>query len=141
MHVRRGDYVGKKEVHGAVTIEYYTKGLEMLRSKLLKLEPESAAEGMIVVVLTEAESVPWCKENMKWGEKVVDILSLPLPTYFTIAIHSISSRFFSRLRFACEVFSTVCSASDTWSSHLHTLETLSPSLTICMTYQCSYRME
>ena len=50
-----------------MTLEYYKKGLEMLRSKLLKLEPKSAAEGMLVIVMTEAENVDWCRKNMNWG--------------------------------------------------------------------------
>lgn len=51
-----------------MTLEYYRKGLEMLRAKLLKLEPESAAEGMLVIVMTETENLPWCEKTMKFGE-------------------------------------------------------------------------
>eukprot|EP00038_Savillea_parva_P011993 m.201535 g.201535 ORF g.201535 m.201535 type:complete len:519 (-) comp21455_c0_seq1:19-1575(-) len=111
MHLRRGDYTSGKgpTVHGAMTLEYYKKGLEMLRSKLLKLEPKSAAEGMLVIVMTEAENVDWCRKNMNWGAadgvskticaipegsrckgEIVDMLAIALGDFLIIANSSFS---------------------------------------------------
>ena len=69
VHLRRGDYVGKAGFHGLLSLEYYESALEGIRSRLQQLEPQSAAEGMVVVVLTEQENVEWCKANMNWGER------------------------------------------------------------------------
>eukprot|EP00040_Diaphanoeca_grandis_P007756 m.42197 g.42197 ORF g.42197 m.42197 type:complete len:515 (+) comp19034_c0_seq1:226-1770(+) len=109
VHLRRGDYVGKQAMHGLLTVEYYTSGLKMIRDRLTKVEPVSAKEGMVVVVLTEQENVAWCNEHFKWGEtegvkaticadakgtrcrgEIVDMIALGLGDFLIIANSSFS---------------------------------------------------
>lgn len=66
-HLRRGDYVVKQSTHGLLTVEYYNKGLAMIRSRIAKENTAAATEGMVVIVMTEQESVDWCRNNLKWG--------------------------------------------------------------------------
>ena len=44
VHLRRGDYVGKAGIHGLLTVEYYTEALQMIRSRLTKVDPKAARE-------------------------------------------------------------------------------------------------
>lgn len=60
IHLRRGDYVGKANVHGLLTREYYDRGLAMIRARVAMAEPQSAAEGLVIVVMTEQENVKVC---------------------------------------------------------------------------------
>ena len=69
VHLRRGDYVVKQGTHGLLTVEYYDKGLAMIRSRIAKENPSAAAEGMVVIVMTEQENVEWCRANLKWGQE------------------------------------------------------------------------
>lgn len=131
VHLRRGDYVGKAGVHGLLTLDYYTSGLAMIRSRLTKICPECAAEGMVVVVMTEQENVKWCKENMKWDTthgvrhsicadakgkrcngEVVDMMALALGDFLIIANSTFSwwSHFFGHCRKALSGWWSIVSA-------------------------------
>jgi len=50
IHLRRGDYVGKQNVHGLLTIDYYKAAVKMIHSRVLKEHPESAKEGARISV-------------------------------------------------------------------------------------------
>ena len=46
-HLRRGDYVGKKDIHGLLTRDYYQEGVKMILSRVAKQDPQAATEGPV----------------------------------------------------------------------------------------------
>eukprot|EP00039_Didymoeca_costata_P015744 m.272639 g.272639 ORF g.272639 m.272639 type:complete len:259 (-) comp16275_c5_seq5:95-871(-) len=66
IHLRRGDYAVKQDMHGLLTMEYYQKSLQLIKSRITREQGE-AFDDIVVVVLTEQENVDWCKKNMNWG--------------------------------------------------------------------------
>lgn len=46
-HLRRGDYVGKKDIHGLLTRDYYQEGVKMILSRVTKQDPQAATEGSV----------------------------------------------------------------------------------------------
>jgi hypothetical protein len=104
VHVRRGDYVNahKKELHGALSVDYYKEAWRLLHARVRLGAGADAAANLVVLVFAADNSLGWARENLKFpGAKAVqfvdpnqkgrgpaadvDMLALALVDYFILA--------------------------------------------------------
>lgn len=104
VHVRRGDYVNKNkvELHGALSIQYYSDAWRMLHARIRLGAGTEAANNVVVLVFAADNSLQWAREHLKFpGARIVqfvnpnqkgrgpaadiDMLALSLADYFILA--------------------------------------------------------
>eukprot|EP00039_Didymoeca_costata_P020348 m.340958 g.340958 ORF g.340958 m.340958 type:complete len:475 (+) comp19658_c0_seq1:122-1546(+) len=103
VHVRRGDYVSdkKKELHGALSVDYYRDAWTMIQGRV-GLERSSSAKKIVVLVFAASGTIDWAEQNLKfpgaWRVVFVkphqggrgpaadiDILAMSLADYYILA--------------------------------------------------------
>ena len=119
VHVRRGDYTNAKlkELHGALSVDYYRDAWQMLQAKARLDHPNATANNLVVLVFAASGSLDWCRENLQFpGAKRVrfvdpnmdgrgpgsdiDLLAISLADYYILANSTFGwwSHFYSECR-------------------------------------------
>ena len=119
VHVRRGDYTNAKlkELHGALSVDYYRDAWLMLQAKARLDHPNATANNLVVLVFAASGTLDWCKDNLQFpGAKRVrfvdpnlngrgpgsdiDLLAISLADYYILANSTFGwwSHFYSECR-------------------------------------------